>query len=98
MHLMRTRRQFYSSVYRLDDVVNYFYGYLVPSTAYLNHFGLEEYYEGMLLMMPLKHKPDQLVKVVDQPNCLKFLGNTKKMARNYWRATYGSAESAGAGW
>lgn len=76
--LMRTRRQFYSSVYKLDDVVNYFYGYLVPSTAYLNHFGLEEYYEGMLLMMPLKHKPDQLVKVVDQPKLFEIFKEYKK--------------------
>lgn len=75
--LMRTRRQFYSSVYKLDDVVNYFYGYLVPSTAYLNHFGLEEYYEGMLLMMPLKHKPDQLVKVVDQPKLFEIFKEYK---------------------
>ncbi|MDY0078402.1 MAG: nucleoside kinase [Bacteroidales bacterium] len=75
--LMRTRRQFYSSVYRLDDVVNYFYGYLVPSTAYLNHFGLEEYYKGMLLVMPEKHNPNQLVKVVDQPKLFEIFKEYK---------------------
>ena len=76
--LMRTRRQFYSSVYRLDDVVNYFYGYLVPSTGYLKHFGLEEYHEGMLLVMPQKNNPDQLVKVVHQPKLFEIFREFKE--------------------
>lgn len=75
--LMRTRRQFYSSVYRLDDVVNYFYGYLVPSTAYLNHFGLEEYYEGMLLVMPEKNNPEKLTKVLHQPKLFEIFKEYK---------------------
>ena len=75
--LMRTRRQFYSSVYKLDDVVNYFYGYLVPSTGYLKHFGLEEYHEGMLLVMPQKNNPDQLVKVVHQPKLFEIFREFK---------------------
>ena len=76
--LMRTRRQFYSSVYRLDDVVNYFYGYLVPSTGYLKHFGLEQYHEGMLLVMPEKHNPEQLVKVVHQPKLFEVFREFKE--------------------
>ena len=75
--LMRTRRQFYSSVYRLDDVVNYFYGYLVPSTGYLKNFGLEEYHEGMLLVMPQKNNPEQLVKVVHQPKLFEIFREFK---------------------
>ncbi len=64
--LMRTRRQFYSSVYKLDDVVNYFYGYLVPSTGYLKHFELVNYYKGMLLVMPKKDNPNELEDIVIQ--------------------------------
>lgn len=78
--LMRTRRQFYSSVYRLDDVVNYFYGYLVPSTGYLKHFGLEVYHEGMLLVMPQKNNPEQLVKVVHQPKLFEIFREFKEWA------------------
>ncbi len=76
--LMRTRRQFYSSVYRLDDVVNYFYGYLVPSTGYLKHFGLEQYHEGMLLVMPQKNDLEQLVKVVHQPKLFEIFREFKE--------------------
>ncbi len=64
--LMRTRRQFYSSVYKLDDVVNYYYGYLVPSTGYLKHFELVQYYEGMLLVLPRKDNPNKLEDIVIQ--------------------------------
>ena len=64
--LMRTRRQFYSSVYKLDNVVNYFYGYLVPSTGFLKRFNLVKYYDGMLLVMPKKENPNELKEIVVQ--------------------------------
>ena len=64
--LMRTRKQFYSSVYRLDDVVNYFYGYLTPSTGRLHLFDLVKYYKGMLLVMPRVDDPDQLEEIIVQ--------------------------------
>jgi len=64
--LMRTRKQFYSSVYKLDDVVNYFYGYLVPSTGYLKHFALVKYYKGMLLVLPRNENPNELEDIVIQ--------------------------------
>jgi uridine kinase len=64
--LMKTRRQFYSSVYKLDDVVNYFYGYLVPSTGYLKKFDLVKYYDGILVVMPKKEDPETLEEVVIQ--------------------------------
>lgn len=64
--LMRTRKQFYSSVYKLDNVVNYFYGYLVPSTGYLKKFDLVKYYEGMLLVTPKKNDPDKLEEIIIQ--------------------------------
>lgn len=64
--LMRTRKQFYSSVYKLDDVVNYFYGYLVPSSGYLKNFDLVPYYDGMLLVSPKDKNPEQLSDILTQ--------------------------------
>jgi len=75
--LMRTRRQFYSSVYKLDNVVNYFYGYLVPSTAYLKHFDLVKYYEGMLLVTPRKDNPEQLESIVVQSKLFEIFREFK---------------------
>jgi uridine kinase len=64
--LMRTRRQFYSSVYQLDGVLNYFYGYLIPSTGYIQNFDLVKYYKGMLLVLPKLDNPNELEEIVVQ--------------------------------
>ena len=66
--LLKTRRQFYSSVYKMDNVINYFYGYLVPSTGYLKKFDLVKYFNGMLLVLPKADNPNELqeVKVQEQ--------------------------------
>lgn len=42
----------YSYVYRMNGLLNYFYGHLLPSTGYITNFGLELYYEGLLLRVP----------------------------------------------
>jgi uridine kinase len=42
----------YSYVYRMNGLLNYLYGHLLPSTGYLTNFGLELYYEGLLLRVP----------------------------------------------
>lgn len=39
----------YSFVYFMNGLANYFYGHLLPSTGMLTNFGLEHYYEGILL-------------------------------------------------
>jgi uridine kinase len=42
----------YSYVYFMNGLANYFYGHLLPSTGMLTNFGLEHYYEGILLRVP----------------------------------------------
>ncbi len=42
----------YSYLYKMNGLVNYFYGHLLPSTGYITNFGLELYYEGLLLRVP----------------------------------------------
>jgi len=79
--LMETRKQFYSSVYRLKDVVNYFYGYLVPSTGYLKHFDLVKYYDGMLLVLPEKLNPTKLVKITKQDKLFDIFSEFKEWGK-----------------
>jgi len=76
--LMRTRKQFYSSVYKLDDVVNYFYGYLVPSSGYLKTFDLVAYYEGMLLVSPKDKNPEQLSDILNQNKLFEIFREFKE--------------------
>lgn len=76
--LMRTRYQFYSSVYKLDDVVNYFYGYLIPSSGYLKKFDLIKYYEGMLIIPPSSINPNELKNIIIQPKLFEIFRENKE--------------------
>jgi uridine kinase len=79
--LMQTRRQFYSSVYKLDDVVNYFYGYLLPSSGYLKQFDLVKYKEGMLLVLPERGNPDDLPDLVIQDKLFEIFQEFKEWVK-----------------
>jgi uridine kinase len=75
--LIRTRNQFFSSVYKLDNIVNYFYGFLVPSTGHLKRFDLVKYYNGMLLVLPSRVNPEKFKHVIEKINSLKFFRSLK---------------------
>ena len=64
--LFKTRKLMYTSVYILDGVPDYFYGYLAPSTAYIDVFDLYKYYDGMLLRVPTTSNPDKVAPIVFQ--------------------------------
>ena len=65
--LLETSGQVYSDYYMLGDTVDYYYGPLVPSTAYLTVWGLERYHDGMLLRVPDWNNPTILAEKVDMP-------------------------------
>ena len=64
--LFENRGQNYASYYQLDDTVASFYGYLVPSTGYLKVFDVNKYYNGILLQIPKRFKPQEVEDLVIQ--------------------------------
>lgn len=46
------------NVYSLDGFHDYFYGYMVPGTAYLKKFELYPYDEGFVLQIPKRESPE----------------------------------------
>ncbi|MFV0465080.1 MAG: nucleoside kinase [Lachnospiraceae bacterium] len=52
--LFRYRRSSRVNIYDLDGYLDYFYGYMVPDTSYLNYFDAEEFEEGFVLRFPDK--------------------------------------------
>jgi len=64
--LFKTRKRIYTSIYKLNKDINYFFGYLVPSTGYLKLFDIVKYHEGILIRMPSKTNPDCLESVNKQ--------------------------------
>jgi len=52
--------------YHLDDVREFFYGLMVPSTKYIEHFELHQYRGGVLLRYPQPADPNQIPEYVDE--------------------------------
>lgn len=57
---IENREKDYVSLYIFDDIEDYFYGYMVPSSGYLNLFGLEADNGGLVLILPKKNNPTNL--------------------------------------
>ncbi|MCU4177581.1 nucleoside kinase [Carboxylicivirga sp. N1Y90] len=64
--LIKHRGEVYTSYYKLDGYLGMYYGYLVPSTGYLQVFDLIKYYNGMLLQIPKRSNPKELEDIVVQ--------------------------------
>ncbi|OFZ17953.1 MAG: hypothetical protein A2X94_08655 [Bdellovibrionales bacterium GWB1_55_8] len=60
--LLSFRNATKASVYQLDGMLNYFYGYLAPSTGYVKQFSLDAYDKGMILHLPSLMHPTKLVR------------------------------------
>ena len=70
--LLQTRGNYYTSLYYLNDTVDYYYGYLVPSTGYLKVFDIVHYYNGLLLRFPSRHHPLELKPIIQQEKMLSI--------------------------
>ena len=58
--LLRTSGSIYTTYYKIGEYVDYYYGTLLTNTSQLYLFGLEKYYDGMLLRIPSVSNPDEL--------------------------------------
>ncbi len=76
--LLQHRNIFYTSVYYLGDSANYFFGCLVPSTAYLSVFDLIKFESGILLRMPSRHEPSKLMKLKESSKLFSIFKEYKE--------------------
>ena len=67
VRLLESINQLYTIYYKLDDIIDSFFGPLVPSTGMLKVFDLIPYENGMLLLGPDRNQLDQVVKWEPQP-------------------------------
>mgnify|MGYP002599903903 FL=1 len=64
--LLRTSGSIYTTYYKIGEYVDYYYGTLLTNTSQLYLFGLEKYYDGMLLRIPSVSNPDELGEMTRQ--------------------------------
>ena len=64
--LLKTSGTIYTTYYKIGEYVDYYYGTLLTNTSQLYLFGLEKYYDGMLLRIPSLKNPDELGEMTRQ--------------------------------
>lgn len=64
--LLETSGSIYTRYYTLQDMPDWFFGVLPPSTASLKVFGLERMHGGVLVRMPSRKDPGKLEEMVRQ--------------------------------
>ena len=64
--LLKTSGSIYTTYYKIGEYVDYYYGTLLTNTSQLYLFGLEKYYDGMLLRIPSLRNPDELGEMTRQ--------------------------------
>ncbi len=64
--LLKSSGSLYCVYYVLDDYKDYYYGSMLTNTAQLHLFGLEPYYDGVLLRIPSVQDPSKLGELIRQ--------------------------------
>ncbi|KGF51966.1 nucleoside kinase [Prevotella amnii] len=64
--LLKSSTSLYSVFYVLDDYIDYYYGSMLTKTKEITLFGLELYYDGVLLRIPSVKDPSTLGEIVKQ--------------------------------
>lgn len=64
--LLKTSGSIYTTYYKIGEYVDFYYGTLLTNTSGLYLFGLEKYYDGMLLRIPSLKNPDKLGEMTKQ--------------------------------
>ena len=64
--LLESMGRLYTTYYDIDGYKDYYYGALLTNTSQLYLFGLEKYYDGLLLRLPSSANPDELGEIIHQ--------------------------------
>lgn len=79
--LLETRGRLYTSVYFINETADYFYGTLAPTTGCLKTFGLISYKDGMLLRIPDRNNPGELLPVTPQDKLFQVFSEHKRWGK-----------------
>lgn len=64
--LLESTGRLYTIYYDIDGYRDYYYGVLLTNTSKIHLFGLEKYYDGLLLRIPSADDPSQLGELIRQ--------------------------------
>ncbi|MCH5309644.1 MAG: nucleoside kinase [Prevotella sp.] len=82
--LLKSTGRLYTTYYDIDGYKDYYYGSLLTNTSQIYLFELEKYYDGLLLRLPSRERPDELGELIRQD---KMFGIFKE--HHQWQSILG---------
>lgn len=79
--VLEYRQKSYVTVYNCGGYEDYFYGYMVPDTSYIQCFSLKYHHPGLVIQFPSKNKPEELPIFEEQKKLFKVFIEYKKWVR-----------------
>ena len=92
--LLETLGNLYTIYYDIDGYVDYFYGPLLPNTSCVRLFGLEKYYDGLLLRIPSQENPAVLGEMTRQDKMFEIFKEHHRWQNILGIGTVGEFNSA----
>lgn len=71
--LLKYRRASHVNMYLLEDIADYYYGYMAPSTGYIKQFDLVPYHDGFVIQMPVAEAPEIILPFKPSENIFEVL-------------------------
>lgn len=87
--LFRYRRHSKVNLYSLDGFMDYFYGYMVPSTGYIKVFDVLPYHGGLILALPKRSAPKVIPEDSGQEKRFALMMDTSRWCDRMGLATVG---------
>lgn len=79
--VLEHRQKPYVTIYDCGGYEDYYYGYMVPNTSYINCFALKYHQPGVVIQFPSKTSPEVLPQFEDQKKLFKVFIEYKKWVR-----------------
>jgi len=64
--LLKSTGRLFTTYYDIDGYVDYYYGSMLTNTSQIYLFGVEKYYDGLLLRLPSREHPNELGEMTHQ--------------------------------
>ncbi len=84
--IIKYREEEYVNLYECEGYMNYMFGYMLPSTGYIDNYHLRLYHPGFLIHYPRAELNGELPKFVDEPT----FGKALKESARWGQIIYGN--------
>lgn len=78
IEMLKFRPEDYVNLYKCGWMYDYLYGYMVPSTGYIQNFKLQFHLPGVVLLYPSKDRPNQVAHFEDSPKLFRVFRESEK--------------------